>query len=118
MPVGTQGQRSPRLLRPADATNEQVEIFLVGLRQIFRWATSAPQGQSGDMLANENARLDSRIKTICRGSRAESAALSAALRLQHSPFSALIWRAILQVVDGQDGGRGPCQSVFVMLAPA
>jgi hypothetical protein len=30
-------------------------------------ATSAPQAQSGDMLANENAHLDSRIKTICRG---------------------------------------------------
>ena len=30
-------------------------------------ATSAPQGQPGDMLANENAHLDSRIKTICRG---------------------------------------------------
>ena len=30
-------------------------------------AASAPQGQSGDMLANQNARLDSRIKTICLG---------------------------------------------------
>jgi len=29
--------------------------------------TTASQGQSGDMLANENARLDSKIKTICRG---------------------------------------------------
>jgi hypothetical protein len=30
-------------------------------------SSSVPQGQSGDMLANENARLDDRIKTICRG---------------------------------------------------
>ena len=30
-------------------------------------SSSSSQGQSGDMLADENARLDSRIKTICRG---------------------------------------------------
>jgi len=29
--------------------------------------TSPQQGQLGDMLADENARLDSKIKTICRG---------------------------------------------------
>jgi hypothetical protein len=30
-------------------------------------APAAKQGQPGDMLANENAQLDAKIKNICRG---------------------------------------------------
>jgi hypothetical protein len=30
-------------------------------------APAAPSGQAGDLLAEENARLDAKIKNICRG---------------------------------------------------
>src|SRR6516164_1638781 len=114
MPVGTQGQRSSRLLRPADAANEQVEIFLVVLRQIFRCGRVgaarpvrryARQPERAPRLQDQDD-LPWLLSRKCRLVGGFAPACShhiKGIKAQHSPFSAMIWRAILQAVGRQDG---------------